>query len=171
MGTSPGCLLGNCLIYMIPSTGYYWAILAEFIIALTCGAVYMLTTAAIKLHFEDKLTLALQFASCGTPVGQLSMSPIITLLLERYGYVNARLVLGGIVAHVIISTLLLQEDPDDKKDRIQTSEVQRSDVKLLKTWSFWLYAFAVSFLSSLATKSQFLSIVGQNNLEILTFPL
>ena len=156
---------------MIPSTGYYWAILAEFIIALTCGAVYMLTTAAIKLHFEDKLTLALQFASCGTPVGQLSMSPIITLLLERYGYVNARLVLGGIVAHVIISTLLLQEEPDDKKDRTQTSEVQRSDVKLLKTWSFWLYAFAVSFLSSLATKSQFLSIVGQNNLEILTFPL
>ena len=49
MATSPGCLIGNCLIYIIPSTGYYWAILAEFIIALTCGAVYMLTTAGLSI--------------------------------------------------------------------------------------------------------------------------
>lgn len=145
MVASPGCVIGNCIIYCIPSTGYYWAILAEFIIALTCGAIYMLTTAAIKLHFEDKLTLALQFASCGTPVGQLSMSPIITLLLDKYGYVNARLVLGGIVAHVIISSLLLQEEPDDKKDRCLTTQVQNNDVKLLKTWTFWIYAAAVTF--------------------------
>lgn len=65
--TSPGCLIGNVLIYWIPSTGYYYAVAAEFIIALTCGAVYMLTAAAIKIHFDDKLTLAIQFASCGTP--------------------------------------------------------------------------------------------------------
>jgi len=147
MVASPGCVIGNCIIYFIPSTGYYWAIMAEFIIALTCGAIYMLTTAAIKLHFEDKLTLALQFASCGTPVGQLSMSPIITLLLDKYGYVNARLVLGGIVAHVIVSTLLLQEEPDDKKNRCLTTQVQNNDVKLLKTWTFWVYATAQLMLT------------------------
>ena len=90
----------------------------------------------------------MQFASCGTPVGQLSMSPLITLLLEKYGYVNARLMLGGIVAHVIISTLLLQEEPDDKKERCRRTEVRQNDVKLLKTWSFWLYALSVSFISS-----------------------
>ena len=87
--TSPGCLIGNVLIYLTPSTGYYYAVVAEFIIAMTCGVLYMLTTgwvakipiellklsenllyplkAAIKIHFDDKLTLAIQFASCGTP--------------------------------------------------------------------------------------------------------
>ena len=51
--TSPGCLIGNVLIYLTPSTGYYYAVAAEFIIALTCGAVYMLTTGLVA-KFEAK---------------------------------------------------------------------------------------------------------------------
>ena len=121
--------------------------------ALAFGLIYLMCLAALKSHFSERLTLAMQVGTMGTPCGQLSTAFILTALLDNYGYSNGMLFWAGINAHVFLACMLLlppksrnREDALLKSQSLGNKEIKSKS--LFKSGSYWVYVLQQVMLNT-----------------------
>jgi len=112
--------------------------------ALAFGLIYLMCLAALKSHFSERLTLAMQVGTMGTPCGQLSTAFILTALLDNYGYSNGMLFWAGINAHVFLACILLLPPRSKNRDEelLKSQSLGNKEIKsksLFKSGSYWVY--------------------------------
>ena len=66
------------------------------------GLIYLPAIVSVTTYFEKKRSLATGIAVCGSGFGTFIFAPIITKLLEVYGWRGAMLIISGIVLECII---------------------------------------------------------------------
>ncbi|KAL1497870.1 hypothetical protein ABEB36_008757 [Hypothenemus hampei] len=93
---------------------------------------YVTAVVSIAFWFEKHRTLALSIAASGTGFGTVIYSPLITYLVNQFGWRGSILIMAGLCANMCISGLLMR-DPDWLKEEERKSTVK--DDKLHSTVS------------------------------------
>lgn len=84
------------------------------------GLIYLPAIVSVTTYFEKKRSLATGIAVCGSGFGTFIFAPIITKLLEEYGWRGAMLIISGIVLECIIWGALfrpLENEEDNKNNK------------------------------------------------------
>ncbi|KAJ8962271.1 hypothetical protein NQ318_018250 [Aromia moschata] len=72
------------------------------------GLIYLPAVVCVGYYFETKRSLATGIAVCGSGVGTFAFAPLATILLEKYGWKGANLILAGIVFNCAIFGALMR---------------------------------------------------------------
>ena len=81
-------------------------------------------------YFDRYCIVAVSASICGMSLGSMILPPISELLLERYGWRGALLILGGINVHLLASGVILKSVKRNKTDAVPLIEKrQRKDLK------------------------------------------
>ncbi|XP_018576651.1 monocarboxylate transporter 12 [Anoplophora glabripennis] len=90
------------------------------------GLIYLPAVVCVGYYFESKRSLATGIAVCGSGAGTFAFAPLATVLLDRYGWKGANLILAGIIFNCAIFGALMRPLEYTKKD-------SESHTKLLTT--------------------------------------
>lgn len=89
------------------------------------GLIYLPAIVSVTMYFEKKRSLATGIAVCGSGFGTFIFAPIISKLMEQYGWRGSLLILSAIVLKCVLFGALFRPLEDDKQDE--------SDNQLKKT--------------------------------------
>ncbi|KRT78853.1 membrane transporter [Oryctes borbonicus] len=84
------------------------------------------------MYFEKKRSLATGIAVCGSGFGTFIFAPIITLLLNEYGWRGSMIIISGIVLECIIFGALFRPLEYEPATKI-ASDVSKSEIRLKNT--------------------------------------
>lgn len=88
------------------------------------GLIYLPAVVCVGYYFESKRSLATGIAVCGSGAGTFAFAPLATILLDRYGWKGANLILAGIIFNCAVFGALMRPLEYTKTDN-------GSDAKLL----------------------------------------
>lgn len=69
---------------------------------------YTPAVAMVGMYFRKKKALAYGLAMSGSGIGTFVLAPVVQVLIERYSWRGALLILGGLVSHLCICAALLK---------------------------------------------------------------
>ncbi|MFP9193366.1 MFS transporter [Natrialbaceae archaeon A-CW1-1] len=80
--------------------------------ALGMGLIYVVSYATVPRWFERRRGFASGVASAGLGVGMVAVAPVAAVLIARYGWREAYLVLvAGLIALLVVATVMIEDDP------------------------------------------------------------
>lgn len=75
---------------------------------------YTPAVAMVGMYFSKKKALAYGLAMSGSGIGTFVLAPVVQLLIDRYSWRGALLILGGLVSHLCVCAALLK--PVEKQE-------------------------------------------------------
>lgn len=96
------------------------------------GLIYLPAIVSVTMYFEKKRSLATGIAVCGSGFGTFIFAPIITLLLNEYGWRGSMIIISGIVLECIIFGALFRPLEYEPATKI-VSDVSKSELRLKNT--------------------------------------
>ncbi|XP_050502934.1 monocarboxylate transporter 5 isoform X2 [Diabrotica virgifera virgifera] len=91
------------------------------------GLIYLPAIVSVTTYFEKKRSLATGIAVCGSGFGTFLFAPIISKLLEAYGWRGSILIIGGIILECILFGALfrpLEEINGEKGKKLKLTEAK-----------------------------------------------
>jgi predicted MFS family arabinose efflux permease len=154
---------------MLASATTVWQLYAAFILMsvgwIGMGTVVIATV--VSLWFVHRRGLAISLAYTGASFGGVVATPLLVLLVERFGFAAAMLTAAAITVAVLVPVTLAWIDPRSLTGAGETSEPSRpqsppataelSRVKLMRSLAFW----TISLPFALALVAQIGFIVHQ----------
>ena len=98
-----------------------------FTLSIAFGMIYLYCIASLKAHFSEKLTLATQLGTMGTPAGQLAIPSILTALIDKYSYSNGMLIWAGINFNALAASILLLPNESIQKNISENESKENSE--------------------------------------------
>ncbi|KAJ8911076.1 hypothetical protein NQ315_015248 [Exocentrus adspersus] len=122
-GCRPVCITGSIISTIafalsIFSPTVNWLIFTYgFLGGFGFGLIYLPAVVCVGYYFESKRSLATGIALCGSGVGTFLFAPLATILLDRYSWKGATLILSGIIFNCAIFGALMRPLQYTKKDK------------------------------------------------------
>ncbi|XP_062375796.1 monocarboxylate transporter 12-B-like [Sardina pilchardus] len=100
---------------------------------------YTPAVAMVGMYFSKKKALAYGLAMSGSGIGTFVLAPVVQLLIERYSWRGALLILGGLVSHLCVCAALLKPveeqehrraDEPEKGYLVSLPDAKQADAKL-----------------------------------------
>lgn len=91
------------------------------------GLIYLPAIVSVTMYFEKKRSLATGIAVCGSGFGTFIFAPIISKLIEEFGWRGSLLILAAIVLKCVLFGALfrpLEEEKSDSKNELKKTEAQ-----------------------------------------------
>lgn len=92
------------------------------------GLIYLPAIVSVTMYFEKKRSLATGIAVCGSGFGTFIFAPIISKLMEQYGWRGSLLILAGIVLECVLFGALFrpleEEKQDPSENKLKNTEAQ-----------------------------------------------
>lgn len=92
------------------------------------GLIYLPAIVSVTMYFEKKRSLATGIAVCGSGFGTFIFAPIISKLLEQYGWRGSLLILAGMVLECVLFGALFkpleEEKQETSKSELTNTEAQ-----------------------------------------------
>lgn len=112
---------------------YCYYILSVILISFTglgFGLIYLPAIVSVTCYFEKYRSLATGIAVCGSGLGTFVFAPIITLLLQEYGWKGSMLIIGGLLLNCIVFGVIFRPlVPKKKKHILLTPQNNESLIK------------------------------------------
>lgn len=148
------------------------------------GLVYFPSIVIVNVWFEEKRSLALGIAVCGSGLGAFILSPVLQLLIENYGWQLTMLITGCVLLLLIPFCMAYKDritgdevdeeeaanDKDKEKENMEveicdnrvsreghiSGEIKKATfLELLKNPILWLYLIS-NFLTSIGSNSPYM---------------
>lgn len=87
---------------------------------------YTPAVAMVGMYFSKKKALAYGLAMSGSGIGTFVLAPVVQLLIERYSWRGALLILGGLVSHLCVCAALLK--PVEEEQELRAGEPEKGYV-------------------------------------------
>lgn len=92
------------------------------------GLIYLPAIVSVTMYFEKKRSLATGIAVCGSGFGTFIFAPIISKLMEQFGWRGSMLILAGVVLLCVLFGALFRPLEEEKhnvsKNELMPSEAQ-----------------------------------------------
>lgn len=75
------------------------------------GLIYLPAVVCVGYYFETKRSLATGIAVCGSGFGTFAFAPLATMLLEKYDWRGANLILAGLILKCAVSRGVARSSP------------------------------------------------------------
>lgn len=75
------------------------------------GLIYLPAVVCVGYYFETKRSLATGIAVCGSGFGTFAFAPLATMLLEKYDWRGANLILAGLILKCAVSRGVASSSP------------------------------------------------------------
>jgi MFS family permease len=115
-------------------------IMLNITIGLICSAglafSYIPAYLIISFYFVENRVFATGLAVSGSGVGLFFLSPVLELLIEHYGWLDACFIFGAITSHTFISACLFRTKNTEEKDDV-SDNVSDITIKYAVLKSFW----------------------------------
>lgn len=97
------------------------------------GLIYLPAVVAVGYYFESKRSLATGIAVCGSGVGTFAFAPVVSILVEKYGWKTTNLVLAGVILCCVVYGALMRPleyaTPPEKEMKVIV-ETNGNDMKM-----------------------------------------
>lgn len=93
------------------------------------GLIYLPAIVSVTMYFEKKRSLATGIAVCGSGFGTFIFAPILSKIIELFGWRGSILILAGVVLNCVLFGALFKPLEEEKQD-VTENELKQSDAQM-----------------------------------------
>ncbi|XP_022103445.1 monocarboxylate transporter 13-like, partial [Acanthaster planci] len=118
---------GAALLSLSPSIAYL--IVVNLVSAFGISMVFVSAMQALALYFHKRYSFAVGIALAGISCGQLAYPPLITYLIDQYGWKGSILITAAINLHIVAAGALMRPvtrkklQPETEEDQANTDQI------------------------------------------------
>lgn len=92
------------------------------------GLIYLPAIVSVTMYFEKKRSLATGIAVCGSGFGTFIFAPIISKIMELYGWRGSILILAGVVLKCVLFGALFRPLEEEKQEETE-NELKQTEAQ------------------------------------------
>lgn len=93
------------------------------------GLIYLPAIVSVTMYFEKKRSLATGIAVCGSGFGTFVFAPVISKLIEQFGWRGSILILAGVVLECVLFGALFRPLGEDKDEDVKENQLKPTEAQ------------------------------------------